>query len=1022
MQAPRESKSLTRSLCIVSIATMAMVIMISLKWAPFGGVLVGAQETFILADHQYESLRNHYSHQRGQPCLVALPAIVIQQHDSAYGPGLAPSRPAVCITEQDVELALEEAAAARGATMSTSGGNHHHHWSAQLQAHHPYTKSVQTSEQPSALEVISSAELVAQASRILAQKFSLSESEILYELPKIDAANSAALARVCPDFLEENAECLADDQPVLEGNLRFRPLSGFCNNVHEKSWGAARSGMVRFLAPDYQDSIWAPRVARDGSPLPSARVISFVLHQDTPDYDSRNSMLGVVWGQFINHDINLGVRVTDEAEQMRDLDCCKRVEDSSTSTASAGYQQQYRQACDCYPIEIPKSDPFYGYFGKKCMNFVRLSPALQPSCSMGPVQAMNKHSSYLDGSSIYGSNTGTLRRLRAYRGGLLRSQPVPTTVPVTITQATPAVSEEGYQGDDGGGSAVIYDSTAGAASAVALAVAASETNQANTHQGYLVLDNDQLLPSPHYSINLSTTTSEPLFKDLLPANDYAPDLGCERRNRPQGLYCFDAGDTRANEQIQLASLHTIMMREHNRLANGLAAINPHWSDERLFQEARKIVGAELQHITYSEFFPLVLGKEALLEYGLQLAPPGQYSLSYDPKINAGVRVEFQAAAFRYGHSLVPGHIERYNKFHQQIESVRLSKLLKQPFDLYFPGVLDTYIMGLADQRSGRMDAAMTTEVANHLFEKPGHFFGLDLAAINIQRARDMGVSGYNSYREFCGLHRAKDFDDLTGTFSNKTLFRMAQVYKHVDDIDLFTGGISEYPRAGALIGPTFSCLIAKQAALLKRGDRFWYENPGQFSLEQLDEIRRHTSARLLCDNSDDLEDIQAKAMLMPDHHTNPRVRCHSLPSIDLSKWREPGGYQKEVYDVRQQQQNLYSATASVATSATAAASVSDTSLGGYASPNPSLPQISEVPLHDTGITAATTTERRPLFRGPLAIPSQGHLTLLVHALQQYQKNQPPYEQHHLHSALKSITHIVDHLVDVSNYRQVRSTH
>lgn len=302
-----------------------------------------------------------------------------------------------------------------------------------------------------------------------------------------------------------------------------------------------------------------------------------------------------------------------------------------------------------------------------------------------------------------------------------------------------------------------------------------------------------------------------------------------------------------------------------------------------------------------------------------------------------------------------------------------------------------------------MDAAMTTEVANHLFEKPGQFFGMDLAAINIQRAREMGVRGYNSYREFCGLPRAKDFDDLTGTFSNKTLSRMAQVYKHVDDIDLFTGGISEYPREGALIGPTFSCLIAKQAAILRMGDRFWYENPGQFSIEQLDEIRRQSSARLLCDNADDLEDIQADAMLMPDPKTNPRKPCASLPSIDLAKWREPAhaGPAAAAVDGHHK---LYSTTATVA----------DTSY------NYRGPSVTPDPGAHSSADAAKN-HRRPSFHAPLAIPSQGHLSLLVHALQQYQKNQHQHEQHHLHSALKSFTHYVDHLVDVANY-QIRPTH
>jgi peroxidase len=102
-------------------------------------------------------------------------------------------------------------------------------------------------------------------------------------------------------------------------------------------------------------------------------------------------------------------------------------------------------------------------------------------------------------------------------------------------------------------------------------------------------------------------------------------------------------------------LHTLFLREHNRIANSLQQINTHWSDETLYQESKRILNAEWQHIVYNEWLPLVLGDRFMTRYGLYPIDKGysrQYRTDFDPRITNA----FASAAFRFGHSLIPGDI------------------------------------------------------------------------------------------------------------------------------------------------------------------------------------------------------------------------------------------------------------------------------------------------------------------------------------------------------------------------------
>lgn len=66
---------------------------------------------------------------------------------------------------------------------------------------------------------------------------------------------------------------------------------------------------------------------------------------------------------------------------------------------------------------------------------------------------------------------------------------------------------------------------------------------------------------------------------------------------------------RCNEPGAVGALHTLLLKEHNRIAEELSKMNPTWPDTALFLESRRAVTAQIQHITYSEFLPIILGQQ-----------------------------------------------------------------------------------------------------------------------------------------------------------------------------------------------------------------------------------------------------------------------------------------------------------------------------------------------------------------------------------------------------------------------------
>jgi peroxidase len=268
-------------------------------------------------------------------------------------------------------------------------------------------------------------------------------------------------------------------------------------------------------------------------------------------------------------------------------------------------------------------------------------------------------------------------------------------------------------------------------------------------------------------------------RTLLPVNRDPRD-GCnEVEENAKGRYCFDSGDARSNENLHLTSMHLLWARHHNYLAHGLKNMNPHWNDEKLFQEARRILGAQMQHITYNEFLSVIIGKTASESFGVLSNPNGISNETYDEKLNPSMANEFAAAAFRFAHTLLPGLMKVTKELNDTEESIALHNMLFNPYSLYRPEGLDNAIRSAINNTLEKSDPYFTTELTEKLFAKDASpvVCGLDLVSLNIQRGRDHGLAAYPDWRKHCHLPKVDTWDEFSKAVDPISFATIQKIYK-----------------------------------------------------------------------------------------------------------------------------------------------------------------------------------------------------------------------------------------------------
>ncbi|MEI7618590.1 MAG: peroxidase family protein [Actinomycetota bacterium] len=373
-----------------------------------------------------------------------------------------------------------------------------------------------------------------------------------------------------------------------------------------------------------------------------------------------------------------------------------------------------------------------------------------------------------------------------------------------------------------------------------------------------------------------------------------------------------AGDGRANENIGLTSIHTIFEHEHNRLVAYIQNVldqNPALHDgylltglgtftygERLFQAARFVTEMEYQHLVFEEFARKV--QPAINPFNLFAFS----STATDPAIKA----EFAHAVYRFGHSMLNETIPRTNVDGSTNDIALLDGFLNPAeFKNVTPGDLaaagndmgnagaGAIVMGLSDQVGNELDEFVSDTLRNNLLGLP-----LDLASLNLARARSEGVASLNNVRRDIyaqtndgqlipytdwvdfGSH-LKHPESLinfvaaygthptilaeTTTIGKRNAARAivnpapgdvapsdaadfmfsTGAWAHsgtvnitgLDDVDLWIGGLAENTELfGGLLGSTFNYIFSLQMTQLQDADRLYYLNrtPGMNLRTQLE--------------------------------------------------------------------------------------------------------------------------------------------------------------------------------------------
>ena len=537
----------------------------------------------------------------------------------------------------------------------------------------------------------------------------------------------------------------------------------------------------------------------------------------------------------------------------------------------------------------------------------------------GVPQQANNATAWLDLSTVYGQNDYIHKALRAYSGGRMRVNehramdyhyPEDLNRDVCICTNTTSGEPYGRYSEDGSNTRAVRMLDAAGFRPIPYPPLNKCVSPASlgyfTGPGILTCPGTagppRLLTDVHCAINY-TSFVDPAKADLtwsIPeGDDWMPFLSELPYELPyvftitdtdNATQIFMGGDVRAQEYFVTLILTNLFLREHNRQAALLEQQHPFWTDEVLFQEARKRNIAIYQNIAVNEYAPEVVGGKAYRKSSLSKKyTDDDYNSDKDPRTNnlfgTVVADWFLSTVTKNVYPIDPATGQRVPRTRAAMYPHFYGPNLPGTSDYIFAcsggqssGAYHTPKMMafLADQlvNHSRPDDALLLGLFNQKTQKLDRFaersindftitncftpnYTASAVAVSVYKARIHGLPNYEAIRSFytgdslynkkCvkaanGIDSLECFKQLTDdvAFANE----LRNYYQSVDKIDPLLGIFLEaesFSENDAFVGKTAAAVFLEQLERSRETDRYWFENSIHgFSKDELKDIQKTT--------------------------------------------------------------------------------------------------------------------------------------------------------------------------------------